>query len=228
MPIRYKETTQKPQDSEVDCDCFEHVRPFGQTLSFGSGQCSRSYQVRWFRSFEPTAMLDPLISSTPRRTRTRSEDPRPSAHLPAGSGAQRQPTAAEPIESWPSGTDGSCATREQLPQVHRIHGLGQVMIEARFERAPTVFVASVAGERDQPRPLGARASGARGAPPRTRPCQEVQGRRASAPVRPRKRARRAVGPSRATRTWCPKTLNSIIKLSAASGSSSTTSTRRHR
>jgi len=33
MSIEYEETTQKPQDSQVDCDGLEHVRPFGQTLS---------------------------------------------------------------------------------------------------------------------------------------------------------------------------------------------------
>jgi len=39
--------------------------------------------------------------------------------------------------------------REQLTQGRRIHGLRQVMIEARSEGAPTVLVASVAGARHQ-------------------------------------------------------------------------------
>jgi nitrous oxide reductase len=52
---------------------------------------------------------------------------------------------------------------QQLPQVHRIHGLEQVKIEARRARAPTVFVASEAGERYQPdsSQLGHLASAAR-------------------------------------------------------------------
>ena len=84
-------------------------------IAIVSSMCPASYRVRCSRSFEPTAMRDPLISSTPRRTRTGGEDSRShprhiqarvlSASVPLVHPAARStaPRARAPRAHWSDG-----------------------------------------------------------------------------------------------------------------------------